>query len=77
MNLATMVEKTSPNEVYVVNKDHEDIDFSNSTSMEEEDNIGKEVFVTSTLQDIDLVTQKGTTISGDELYYSPLPCYYV
>jgi hypothetical protein len=53
-----MVEKTSPNEVYVVNQDHEDNHFSNSTSMEKEDNIGKKAFVTSTLQDIDLVTQK-------------------
>jgi hypothetical protein len=42
--------------VYVVNQDHEDIHFSNSTSMEEEDNIGKKDSITSTLQDIDLVT---------------------
>ncbi len=45
--------------------------------MEEEDNIGKEASIMSTLQNIDLVTQNGTTISGDELYFSPLPCYYV
>jgi hypothetical protein len=71
------LKKIIPNEVYVVNQDQEDIHFSNSTLMEEEDNIGKEASIMSTLQNIDLVTQNGTTISGNELYFSPLPCYYV